>query len=86
MSMTDEEKKAAYLEWINEETGQKFEDDETLPGTIDLAIEKLMEMDSNSKIGIEQISQGGRSVTITNRNRIPEVIIGLISGYRKVKW
>lgn len=86
MPMTDEEKRAAYLEWINEKTGQSYVDDETLPGVIDLALEKLLEMDANAKIGIEQISQGGRTVSLTNCNRIPEVIIKLISPYRKVKW
>ena len=86
MAITDEDKRAAYLQWINEETGQGFVDDETLPATIHLAIEKLLEMDSNTEIGIEQISQGGRTVSLTNRNRIPEVIFSLIGFCRKVKW
>lgn len=86
MAMTEAEKKVAYLQWINQETGQNFVDDDSLPALIDLALEKLLEMDANAKIGIEQISQGGRTVSLTNCNRIPEVIIKLISPYRKVKW
>ncbi len=86
MTMTVEDKRAAYLQWINEETGQGFVDDETLSATINLALEKLLEMDANTEIGIEQISQGGRSVSLTNRNRIPEVIIQLVGPYRRVKW
>lgn len=86
MAMTADEKRAAYLEWINAEIGQSFEDDETLPATINLAIEKLMEMDENVVIGIEQVNQGGRSVKLLNRNRIPAVVTELVASFRKVKW
>ena len=86
MAMTAEEKRAAYLGWINEETGQSFEDNEALPGTVNLALEKLMEMDENVVIGIEQVGQGGRAVKFVNRNRIPAVVMELISSFRKVKW
>lgn len=83
MAMTDEEKRAAYLEWINKETGQNYVDDDSLPAIVELILEKLMELD-DTKVNIKSRKQGGRSVTFTDG--MPGQIEGLIASIRKVKW
>jgi len=81
--MTDEEKRAAYLEWINNETGQDYVGDDTLPAVIDLVLDKLMSMDGD-EVNIKSKSQGGRSVTF--EEGMPDKIIQMIHSVRKVKW
>lgn len=83
MSMTDEEKRAAYLEWINNKTGQNYTDDDTLPVIVELILEKLVELD-NTEVNIKSKSQGGRSITFVDG--MPKRIEELIASIRKVKW
>lgn len=80
--MTDEEKKEAYLEWINNKTNQDFTLEEA-PPVINLALEKLMEMDGE-QVNVKSKSKGGRSVTFVEG--VPKLINELISGFRKLSW
>lgn len=59
--MTDEQKREAYLEWINAETGQNYQLEE-LPALVELVLDKLLEIDGD-KANIKAMTQGGRSVT-----------------------
>jgi len=83
MSMTESEKRAAYLEWINNKTGQNYVDDDSLPAVVELILEKLMEMDGQD-VNIKSESQGGRSVTFVED--MPGQIKELMNSVRKVKW
>jgi len=83
MSMTESEKRAAYLEWINNKTGQNYVDDDSLPAVVELILEKLMELDGQD-VNIKSESQGGRSVTFAED--MPGQIKELMNSVRKVKW
>jgi hypothetical protein len=83
MSMTESEKRAAYLEWINNKTGQNYVDDDSLPAVVELILEKLMELDGQD-VNIKSESQGGRSVTFVED--MPGQIKELMNSVRKVKW
>ena len=83
MSMTESEKRAAYLEWINNKTGQNYVDDDSLPAVVELILEKLMELDGQD-VNIKSESQGGRSVTFADD--MPGQIKELVNSVRKVKW
>lgn len=80
--MTDEQKREAYLEWINAETGQNYQLEE-LPALVELVLDKLLEMDGD-KANIKAMTQGGRSVTFTDGvgDRIEELLAPL----RKLRW
>lgn len=80
--MTDEQKREAYLEWINAETGQNYQLEE-LPALVELVLDKLLEMDGD-KANIKAMTQGGRSVTFTDGvgNKIKELLAPL----RKLRW
>lgn len=80
--MTDEQKREAYLEWINAETGQNYQLGE-LPVLVELVLDKLLEMDGD-KANIKAMTQGGRSVTFTDGvgDRIEELLAPL----RKLRW
>ena len=81
--MTESEKRAAYLEWINNKTGQNYVDDDSLPAVVELILEKLMELDGQD-VNIKSESQGGRSVTFVED--MPGQIKELMNSVRKVKW
>ena len=83
MSMTESEKRAAYLEWINNKTGQNYVDDDSSPAVVELILEKLMELDGQD-VNIKSESQGGRSVTFVED--MPGQIKELMNSVRKVKW
>jgi hypothetical protein len=83
MSMTESEKRAAYLEWINHKTGQNYVDDDSLPAVVELILEKLMELDGQD-VNVKSKSQGGRSVTFAED--MPGQIKELMNSVRKVKW
>jgi hypothetical protein len=83
MSMTESEKRAAYLEWINNKTGKNYVDDDSLPAVVELILEKLMEMDGQD-VNVKSESQGGRSVTFADD--MPGQIKELMNSVRKVKW
>ena len=83
MSMTESEKREAYLEWINNKTGQNYVDDDSLPAVVELILEKLMELDGQD-VNIKSESQGGRSVTFAED--MPGQIKELMNSVRKVKW
>ena len=83
MSMTESEKRAAYLEWINNKAGQNYVDDDSLPAVVKLILEKLMELDGQD-VNIKSESQGGRSVTFAED--MPGQIKELMNSVRKVKW
>ena len=80
--MTDEQKREAYLEWINAETGQNYQL-EALPALVELVLDKLLEMDGD-KANIKAMTQGGRSVTFADGvgDRIEELLAPL----RKLRW
>lgn len=80
--MTDEQKREAYLEWINAETGQNYQL-EDLPALVELVLDKLLEMDGD-KANIKAMTQGGRSVTFTDGvgDRIEELLAPL----RRLRW
>ena len=80
--MTDEQKREAYLEWINAETGQNYQIDE-LPALVELVLDKLLEMDGD-KTNIKAMTQGGRSVTFTDGvgDKIKELLVPL----KKLRW
>ncbi|MFW6327550.1 MAG: hypothetical protein ACOC2F_04490 [Bacteroidota bacterium] len=82
MAMTDEEKKEAYLAWINSETNQDYTLEDA-PATVNLAIEKLMEMDEN-QVNIKSKSKGGRSVTFVEG--VPDLIYELIGRKKRLDW
>lgn len=84
--MTDADKRKAYLEWINEYTNQDFTDDDSLPFSIDLALEKLVDLDSSDEIGVESKSQGGKSISFASKDGIPANVMRLIEPFRKVTW
>jgi len=81
--MTESEKREAYLEWINNKTGQNYVDDDSLPAVVELILEKLMELDGQD-VNIKSESQGGRSVTFAED--MPGQIKELMNSVRKVKW
>ena len=83
--MTEEEKRAAYLEWINAETGQNYteSEEESLPALVELALEKLLEMDGD-KVNIKSISQGGRSITFADG--VSGKMVDLLKPLRKLRW
>jgi len=81
--MTDEEKRAAYLQWLNEETGQSYVNDDTLPILVEIILDKLLEMDGD-KVNVKSASQGGRSITFVDG--IPEKIKELMNPLRKLRW
>ncbi len=83
MPMTEEAKRAAYLEWINEETGQNYEDGVELPVLVELILDKLMAIDGD-KVNIKSVSQGGRSVSFVDG--IPKKITDLMKNLRKLRW
>lgn len=80
--MTDEQKREAYLEWINAETGQNYQL-EDLPALVELVLDKLLEMDGD-KANIKAMTQGGRSVTFADGvgDRIKELLAPL----RRLRW
>lgn len=81
--MTDAEKRAAYLAWVNEETGQKYVDDESLPILVELILDKLLQMDGD-QVNVKSASQGGRSITFAEG--MPEKIKELMKSLRKLRW
>ena len=82
MAMTEVEKKAAYLQWINAETGQNYQL-EDLPALVELVLDKLLEMDGD-KANIKAMTQGGRSVTFTDG--VGDKIKELLAPLRKLRW
>lgn len=80
--MTDEQKREAYLEWINAETGQNYQLEE-LPALVELVLDKLLEMDGD-KANIKAMTQGGRSVTFTDG--VGDKIEGLLAPLKKLRW
>ncbi len=80
--MTDEQKREAYLEWINAETGQNYQLEE-LPALVELVLDKLLEMDGD-KANIKAMTQGGRSVTFTDG--VGDKIEELLAPFRKLRW
>lgn len=80
--MTDEQKREAYLEWINAETGQNYQL-EDLPALVELVLDKLLEMDGD-KANIKAMTQGGRSVTFTDG--VGDKIKELLAPLRKLRW
>lgn len=80
--MTDEQKREAYLEWVNAETGQNYQL-EDLPALVELVLDKLLEMDGD-KANIKAMTQGGRSVTFADGvgDRIKELLAPL----RRLRW
>lgn len=80
--MTDEQKREAYLEWINAETGQNYQLEE-LPALVELVLDKLLEMDGD-KANIKAMTQGGRSVTFTDG--VGDKIEELLAPLRKLRW
>lgn len=83
--MTEEEKRAAYLEWINAETGQNFSeaDGEELPALVELVLEKLVEMDGD-KVNVKSVKQGGRSITFVDG--MSDKVKDLLGPLRKLRW
>jgi len=82
MAMTEVEKKAAYLQWINAETGQNYQLGE-LPALVELVLDKLLEMDGD-KANVKAMTQGGRSVTFTDG--VGERIEELLAPLKKLRW
>lgn len=80
--MTDEQKKQAYLEWINAETGQNYQLEE-LPALVELVLDKLLEMDGD-RANIKAMTQGGRSVTFTDG--VGDKIEELLAPLKKLRW
>ena len=80
--MTNEEKREAYLDWINKKTNQDYEMND-LPPAIELALVKLMNTDGTQS-NIKSKSQGRRSVTF--KDGIPTDILDLIMTERKLRW
>lgn len=80
--MTDEQKREAYLEWINAETGQNYQLEE-LPALVELVLDKLLEMDGD-KANIKAMTQGGRSVTFTEG--VGDKIKELLAPLRRLRW
>lgn len=80
--MTDEQKREAYLEWINAETGQNYQLGE-LPALVELVLDKLLEMDGD-KVNVKSMSQGGRSITfaVGMSGKVKE----LLGPLRKLRW
>ena len=80
--MTDEQKREAYLEWINAETGQNYQIDE-LPALVELVLDKLLEMDGD-KANIKAMTQGSRSVTFTDG--VGDKIKELLAPLKRLRW
>lgn len=80
--MTDEQKREAYLEWINAETGQNYQL-EDLPALVELVLDKLLEMDGD-KANIKAMTQGGRSVTFTDG--VGDKIKEMLAPLRRLRW
>lgn len=80
--MTDEQKREAYLEWINAETGQNYQIDE-LPALVELVLDKLLEMDGD-KANVKTMTQGGRSVTFTDG--VGDKIKEMLAPLRRLRW
>lgn len=80
--MTDEQKREAYLEWINAETGQNYQLEE-LPALVELVLDKLLEIDGD-KANIKAMTQGGRSVTFTDGTG--DKIKELLAPLRRLRW
>lgn len=80
--MTDEQKREAYLEWINAETGQNYQLEE-LPALVELVLDKLLEIDGN-QANIKAMTQGGRSVTFTDG--VGDKIKEMLAPLRRLRW
>lgn len=80
--MTDEQKREAYLEWINAETGQNYQL-EDLPALVELVLDKLLEMDGD-KANVKAMTQGGRSVTFTDG--VGDKIKEMLAPLRRLRW
>lgn len=80
--MTDEQKREAYLEWINAETGQNYQLEE-LPALVELVLDKLLEIDGD-KANIKAMTQGGRSVTFADG--VGDKIKELLAPLRRLRW
>lgn len=80
--MTNEQKREAYLEWINAETGQNYQL-EDLPALVELVLDKLLEMDGD-KANIKAMTQGGRSVTFADG--VGDKIKDLLAPLKRLRW
>lgn len=84
--MTEEEKKQAYYELIQDELNN-FKDirlDEA-PRPIKLAIEKLMKYDSKDAT-VQSESIGDLRQTFHELESFPPDVLSLLRPYRRVKW
>lgn len=81
--MTPEEIKQAYLAWIEDYCNNKF-DKENLPGGIELALEKLVEMDPmDFNITSEKLSDMSQSYA--NDGDVPKFILKWLSPYKRLR-
>ena len=85
--MTDEQIKQAYKEWIKDYCNNDFlneDEEEELPGGVELALEKLEEMHSQSpNVASESVSDLSRSFFSSD---IPDNIKSLLRPYRRVSF
>ena len=85
--MTDQEKEDAYLQWIKSETNQDFVNDsgeEAIPLDVQLAVDKLMDLDSKDRAGVKSQAKG--MVKTSFEEGIPKEIYDIISNHRKLSW
>jgi hypothetical protein len=81
--MTPEEIKQAYLRWIEDYCNNKFDKD-SLPGGVELALEKLVEIDPpHRNITSEKLSD--MSQTYANDGNIPKFILKWLSPYKRLR-
>ena len=85
--MTDEQIKEAYKDWIKAYCNNEFlneDEEEDLPGGVELALNKLIEMNSQSpNVASESVSDLSRSFFSSD---IPDNIKSLLRPYRKVRF
>ena len=84
--MTEDEKKQAYYELIQDELNN-FKDiplDEA-PGPVKLAIEKLMKYDTRDAT-VQSESIGDLSQAFYELESFPPDVLSLLRPYRRVKW
>ncbi|AZO96137.1 hypothetical protein [Halocella sp. SP3-1] len=83
--MTDEEIRAAYLELIKGYCNNNFivDDIEVIPAPVNLAVDKLMEMDSVNP-NLKSQTEGG--IAASYHESLPPKIKMMIAPYRKLAW
>lgn len=81
--MTTEELKAAYLEWIEDYTNNRF-NESNLPGGVKLALNQLIELDP-MMFNISSESIGDLSQSFSNEGGIPKYIYNWINPYKKLR-